>query len=71
MPYYLPTPCLDCRKFTMEVIEFGPNDIYKARCTACGWRRVGALEANRMIRKGSTGGTETTHPSGETNLETP
>jgi len=55
MPYYLPTPCLKCQKLTMQVVDFGLNDRYEARCTACGWRRVGALEAKRMIRKSGIG----------------
>jgi hypothetical protein len=59
MPYYLPTPCPKCQKLTMQVVEFGPNDMYEARCIACGWRRAGALEAKRMIRKGGIGTTPT------------
>ena len=42
-----------------QVVEFGPNDMYEARCIACGWRRAGALEAKRMIRKGGIGTTPT------------
>jgi hypothetical protein len=39
----------------MQVVEFGPYDRYEARCTACSWRLVGALEAKRMIHKGGIG----------------
>jgi hypothetical protein len=43
----------------MQVVEFGPYDRYEARCTACGWRRAGALEVKRMIRKRGIGITPT------------
>jgi hypothetical protein len=39
----------------MQVVDFGPFDMYAARCTGWGWRRVGALEVNRMIRKSGIG----------------
>ena len=39
----------------MQVVDFGPNDKYEARCTGCGWRRPGALEVKRMIRKSGIG----------------
>jgi hypothetical protein len=39
----------------MQVVDFGSNDRYEARCTACGWRRQGALEVKRLIRKSGIG----------------
>ena len=37
---FLPTSCPDCKRLTMEVVEYEPDDSYEARCTACGCLRL-------------------------------
>jgi hypothetical protein len=35
----------------MEVVEYRAVDSYEARCTACGFRRLGKISPERLIAK--------------------
>jgi hypothetical protein len=50
---FLPTSCPDCNGFTMEVVEYGLDDSYEARCMACGYCGFGKIAPERLIAKGA------------------
>lgn len=49
----LPTFCPDCGRFTMEVVEYGGDDSYEARCTDCGYRGFGKIAPELLVAKGA------------------
>ena len=51
MPY-LPTFCPECNGLTMEVVDAGPDNLFEAKCTACGTRRFVRVKPEDLIPKG-------------------
>ena len=47
----LPAFCPECNRFTMEVVEYGEDDSYEARCTTCGCRGRGKISPELLIVK--------------------
>ena len=50
---FLPTPCLVCKRLTMEVVEYRGDDSYEARCKDCGYRGFGTISPELLIAKGA------------------
>ena len=49
----LPTLCPDCNRLTMQVVKYGRDDSYEARCTTCGRRGRGKISPELLIVKGA------------------